>query len=52
MKPEVEAVVYPLYMCGFVALSLAIEELDKNKKFLQCKSGVFDRNEFKESAAK
>jgi len=36
-------------MRGFMALYPAIEELDK--KFL-CKSGVFDRDEFKESAPK
>jgi len=36
-------------MCGFMALSPATEDLAK--KFM-CKSGVFDRDEFKESAPK
>jgi len=39
----------PSYMCGFMALSPAAEELDK--KFL-CKSGVFNHEMFKESAPK
>ena len=39
----------PSYMCDFMGLSLAIEK--PYKKFL-CKSGIFSRDKFKESAHK
>jgi len=42
-------VLYPSYVCAFMALSLTIEEVDET--FL-CKSVIIDRDKFKESAVR